>query len=262
LVKKCNYFYNTHVRRYNNRMKNMKRFGMLLAAAVILLVIALAMRHHGQPATPGSKQAFNKHELSLSDPSSAWLVVNKTRPLQPKDFAPSLAVPNVPLRLASDNEEMHLRPDAARALETLVSGAKQQGIRLMLASGYRSYNFQVSLYNGYVMDQGQAEADQQSARPGYSEHQTGMAADLEPTSRNCEVVSCFATTPEGKWLAANAYRYGFILRYPEGKQAVTGYEYEPWHIRFVGTTLSQEMHRDHVLTMEEFFGLPAAPKYQ
>jgi D-alanyl-D-alanine carboxypeptidase len=131
----------------------------------------------------------------------------------------------------------------------------------MLSSGYRSYDYQVGLYNGYVKSQGQATADTQSARPGYSEHQTGLAVDIEPASKKCELDACFADTPEGKWLVANAYKYGFILRYTQDKTAVTGYAYEPWHFRYVGTPLATEMHNQNVATLEEFFNLPVAPDY-
>jgi len=206
--------------------------------------------------------SFDKKQHSLDDPASLWLIVNKRRPLQPKTYAPNdLVVPNIPLRLAASQEEMHVRKDTAGALEAMAAAAKADGAQLMLASGYRSYNFQVGLYNGYVKTQGQAAADSQSARPGYSEHQTGMAADLEPASRSCEVETCFANTTEGKWLAANAYKYGFIIRYPQNMQNVTGYIYEPWHVRYVGAALAAELHNEGSPTLEQFFSLAAAPDY-
>jgi zinc D-Ala-D-Ala carboxypeptidase len=246
-----------------------KKISVLALLITALLFGGWALTHHqNQSPTTGTAgasqgQSFDKHQYSQSDPASPWLVVNKTRPLNPKDYAPAdLVVPAMPLRLNSSQEEMHVRAATAKALETMVDAANKQGIKLMLASGYRSYNFQVNLYNGYVKQQGQAEADKQSARPGYSEHQTGMAADLEPVSRTCEVEQCFAGTPEGKWLAANAYKYGFIIRYADGKNKVTGYEYEPWHVRYVGTALAAEMHKDNAATLEEFFNLPAAPDYK
>lgn len=246
----------------------MKKIGVITFILAAVLLGGYVLMHRSS-ANQNDKQAqaadggFNKRQYSLTDPASLWLVVNKMRPLQPKDYAPKdLVVPNVPLRLSSDQEEMHVRADTAKALETMFNAASKQGIKLMLSSGYRSYNFQVNLYNGYVKQQGQSDADKQSARPGYSEHQTGMAADLEPTSRTCEVEQCFATTPEGKWLAANAYKYGFIIRYPQGKDSVTGYEYEPWHVRYIGASLAGEMHKETVATMEQFFNLPNASNYK
>jgi D-alanyl-D-alanine carboxypeptidase len=208
-----------------------------------------------------TQPSFNKNQYSLSDPASIWIVVNKQRPLAPKDYVPTtLTTPNIPLRVPG-NESMKIRSVTTAVLEELVSGAKQAGLSLMLSSGYRSYSYQVGLYNGYVASQGQAVADTQSARPGYSEHQTGLAIDVEPASKHCEVEACFADTPEGQWLAANAYKYGFIIRYPKDKTNITGYTYEPWHIRFVGKDLSQEMHNQNIQTLEEFFGLPAAATY-
>lgn len=211
--------------------------------------------------TSQSTTSFNKSQYSLTDPKSIWLVVDKKRPLNPLTYAPDLTVPSIPLRLSASDGEMHVSSQMAGALEQLVAGAKQDGINLMLASGYRSYALQVSVYGSEVRAYGQTQADLESARPGYSEHQTGFAADLEPTSRECEVSQCFANLPEGKWLAANAYRYGFIIRYPSDKTNITGYEYEPWHVRYVGTALSNEMHKEGITTLEEFFGLPAAPNY-
>ncbi len=109
--------------------------------------------------------------------------------------------------------------------------------------------------------QGKAVADTQSARPGFSEHQTGLAADIEPASRTCEVQECFGDTPEGQWVAANAYKYGFVIRYPKDMQHVTGYIYEPWHVRYVGKKLAEQMHKEGVATLEQFFGLENAPDY-
>jgi len=217
------------------------------------------------PSTPPieNKQTtgFNKSELSTTDPSSIWVVVNKQLPLQPKDYAPTHVIfPNIPLRVPG-NESMQLRSETATAMEKMFQAASADGIKLMLSSGYRSYAYQVTLYGGYVAKDGQTSADTYSARPGHSEHQTGLGADIEPASRNCEVDQCFGTTPEGKWLAANAYKYGFIIRYPEDKVAITGYKYEPWHVRYIGEKLALEMHNQKISTLEEFFELPPAPNY-
>ena len=207
-------------------------------------------------------RSFNKTEHSIDEPSSIWIVVNKHRPLQPAGYVPSdLVAPNVPLRLNAEEPEMQLRKEAAGALETLVAGAKKDNLSLMVASAYRPYTFQQNLYNRYVVQQGQAAADTQSARPGHSEHQTGLAVDLEPTNQKCEVETCFADTPEGKWVAKNAYTYGFILRYQDGKDDETGYMYEPWHLRYVGKSLATELHRIGNPTLEQFFNLDPAPDY-
>lgn len=213
------------------------------------------------PPAKSSTASFNKQQYSLTDPSSIWVVVNKKRALNPVSYVPkNLVTPNVPLRVPG-NESMQVTQQTATALEKMFADAKLDGINLMLSSGYRSFTYQTGLYNGYVQTQGQATADTQSARPGHSEHQTGFAADLEPVSKKCELDVCFADTPEGKWLAANAYKYGFIIRYTPDKVPVTGYANEPWHLRYVGTDLSTEMHNQKVTTLEEFFNLGAAPGY-
>jgi len=196
--------------------------------------------------------AFDKAQHSLDDPTSIWVVANKTRPFSPRDYAPT--------DLVSVGNGQRLRSEAAGALTELFSAASGAGYTLRPLSGYRSYSTQVSVYQSEVNAYGQAVADTQSARPGTSEHQTGLAIDVG--GGGCGIEDCFGNTAEGKWLAAEAHKYGFIIRYPEGKQSVTGYRYEPWHIRYIGKDLAGEMHRQNVLTLEEFFGLPAAPDYQ
>jgi len=206
--------------------------------------------------------SFNKSQYSLTDPSSLWVIVNKQHPLNPITYAPDdLRYPSVTLRVPGQTE-MQMRSAAAGALEQLFAGAAQQGYKLQVSTAYRGYNYQKTLYDGYVASAGQAAADKESARPGYSEHQTGLAVDIRAQSDTCSLEACFGTTPEGEWLAANAYRYGFLLRYPAGKEAVTGYEYEPWHFRYIGTALSQELHKQHTQTLEEFFGVTGGTAYK
>lgn len=250
----------------------LKRFSGFVAVVCIAAVGLILWHNHttrnvqqnppNRITSPASKGGFNKQQYSLTAANSLWVVVNKRRPLQPKTYVPRLVVPTIPMRSNITNDEKYVGSRTAPSLEKMVASAKQQGISLNLQSGYRSYKFQANLYNHYVRAQGRAVADEQSARPGHSEHQTGLAADLGGvTTPSCNVTQCFATTPEGKWLAANAYRYGFIIRYPKGQQVITGYEYEPWHVRYVGTLLSEQMHRTGSTTLEGFFGLPAAPTY-
>lgn len=217
-----------------------------------------------QKTSQERQQLFDKKQLSIDDPSSIWLVVNKRRPLKPADYKPAdLTAPKIPLRLDAKSDEMQMRQDVAKALEELVRGAKKDAnLELMLSSAYRSYNTQKTLYEEYIRLQGQATADQQSARAGHSEHQTGLAADIEPVSRKCEVEACFGDLPEGKWVAANAYQYGFVVRYPKGKEHITGYTYEPWHLRYVGKDLARAIHDAGNPTLEEFFDLQPAPDYQ
>lgn len=215
-----------------------------------------------KPAAKTQNDGFDKTKYSLADPTSIWIIVNKQHPLNPVTYAPSdLRYPNVALRVPGATE-MQMRDAAATALEQMFAGAEQAGYKLQISTAYRGYDYQKTLYDGYVASAGQAAADQESARPGYSEHQTGLAVDIRTQSDQCSLEACFGTLPEGKWLDANAYKYGFILRYPADKVSVTGYEYEPWHFRYIGTDLSQEMHKQHVETLEEFFGVTGGTTYK
>jgi D-alanyl-D-alanine carboxypeptidase len=213
-----------------------------------------------QPATEEQPAGFNKQLYSIDEPGSPWWIVNKTRPL-PDDYEPtSMRSPDMRLRWADDAESMQVSSLAVEDLEVLNKAAKADGINLMLVSAYRSEQYQKELYNGYVRSSGQDDADRFSARPGTSEHQTGLAVDLGRPDGECEIEECFASTTEGKWLKANAHKYGFIIRYLEDKEDITGYLYEPWHFRYVGRELASEMHGSGQ-TLEEFFGLPPAPDY-
>ena len=250
----------------SSHRRRMFVIGLIVVAALLALGWLLIHRsNHTDPATSNTtdkaSNAFDKTQHSLTDPTSIWVVVNKPHALNPINYKPAdLVVPNVPLRVPG-NESMQMRKVAADALEQLFAGAKQNGLNLMLASGYRSYDYQVGLYNGYVKSTGQAAADQSSARPGHSEHQTGLAVDVEPATKKCELDACFAQTPEGQWVAANAYKYGFIIRYTADKVDVTGYEYEPWHLRYIGTPLATKLHQQGVETLEEFFNVSGGQSY-
>ncbi len=239
----------------------------LIIAAVFAVGAYVVTRPSGTPSVPSSQRAikqipsFDTRQFSTTDPKSIWVVVNKKHSLRPNTYSPTdLITPSVPLRVPG-NSSMQLRAEPATALEEMFAAAKSDGIQLMLSSGYRSYDYQVSLYDGYVSSAGQTQADIQSARPGYSEHQTGLAFDAEPVSRTCELEQCFADTPEGKWLATHAYEYGFILRYTPADIATTGYESEPWHFRYVGKALATEMHKKGVATLEKFFKITGGHSY-
>lgn len=212
--------------------------------------------------SPPPAPSFDKKQFSIADPASIWVVANKQRQLNPVGYVPAdLTTPDVPLKYQSGAMETQLRQETGQALLDMFAASKTDGIHLMLVSGYRSYSYQNNLFNHYVNTQGLATALTQSARPGHSEHQTGLAADVGALDRECEIEACFGDTPEGKWVAANAYRFGFIVRYPNGLTSTTGYDYEPWHLRYVGKPLAAEMKRTNTKTLEEFFGLPAAPEY-
>jgi D-alanyl-D-alanine carboxypeptidase len=195
-----------------------------------------------ETATSPVVPSFDKTQYSLTDPSSIWVITNKTHPLNPLQYAPTDLV-------AIGSQQM--RKEAADALTALIAAAKAENLTISPLSGYRSYSNQVTVYNNEVKNYGQATADTESAKPGYSEHQTGLAVDVG--GGGCGIEDCFGNTAEGKWVALNAYKYGYIVRYTADKQAVTGYRAEPWHIRYIGTDLSQEMYTKKITTLEEYF---------
>ncbi|HEX7056517.1 MAG TPA: M15 family metallopeptidase [Bacilli bacterium] len=188
----------------------------------------------------------------VTNPDDVAVVANKKRNL-PADYAPDdLVVPNVPFSYNEIVEKRHLRKIAADALEALFAGAKKDGIYLYGVSGYRSYKTQVALFAAYVKQQGEEAANRFSARPGQSEHQTGLAIDVSSESAGFALDEKFGETKEGQWLAEHAHEYGFIIRYPKDKEAITGYIYEPWHIRYVGKKIAAEVYESG-LTLEEYF---------
>jgi D-alanyl-D-alanine carboxypeptidase len=200
---------------------------------------------------PGGKQGFDRTARSTTDPASLWVIVNKKHPLVPVDYAPTdLVYP----ALVNVNHQPVRRP-AAGALAALFAAARREaGLSLAIQSAYRSYATQLQVYDDWVASAGPTAAGDLSAKPGTSEHQTGLAVDLSAVPEECTLAACFGATPHGRWLAANAWRFGFVLRYPADKVAVTGYDYEPWHFRYVGAALAAELHREGNPTLEEFFG--------
>ncbi len=162
------------------------------------------------------------------------LVVNKTYSL-PSTYNPGL------------------NGEAMAAFESMKEAAATEGINLFIVSGFRSYSHQATLYKNYVARSGQAEADRFSARPGHSEHQTGLALDLNSAS------SSFAGTKEAIWLANNSFRFGFIVRYPEGKESITGYMYEPWHMRYLGVDKATMVFKSG-LCLEEYLKIDSRYK--
>lgn len=157
------------------------------------------------------------------------LIANKTYSL-PKDYNPGLD------------------PTCKSQFEKLRKAAAAEGLNIYLSSGFRSYEYQSRIYNNYVRLYGQAKTDTLSARPGHSEHQTGLAIDVN------SVTDSFAATKEAAWLAVHAHEFGFIIRYPKGKEHITGYKYEPWHIRYLGVDTATNVYNSG-LTLEEYLGI-------
>ena len=160
-------------------------------------------------------------------------------------YVNGILIANKTYGLPSDYNPGKILPDAQSAFNLMQADAKKAGLSLWICSGFRSYTYQNTLYNNYVARDGKAKADTYSARPGHSEHQTGLAMDINNASDS------FNNTKEAKWIAENCYKYGFILRYPQGKQDITGYKYESWHVRYLGKALAKEVY-DSGLTLEEF----------
>ncbi len=244
---------------------------MLVAAGAVVLdactgsgsaAASGSARSSGSPvttaATSSAASGFNTKKYSTTDPASIWVVVNKKHPLRPKDWAPTdLVHPAV----ANVNGQP-VRKAAGSALVAMFAAAKaEKGLTLSLQSGYRSYQTQVRAYAAAVAANGRAKADRVSAHPGYSEHQTGLAVDISAVPAAHSLQTAFGTTAHGRWLAANAHRFGFLLRYPADKVRVTGYDYEPWHFRYIGTELAQYLWRHKVKTLEEFFGVSGGTNY-
>lgn len=188
----------------------------------------------------------------LTRPSGQLVLVNKTVPIDLAYTPHDLVLPSVAYRTDKSQEEVMVRTALVEPLTKLFADAKTAGLDLLIGSAYRSSKLQEMYFTSYSRAQGQEEAEKYSAHPGTSEHQLGLAVDLTTTDRNCYLVECFADTPAGKWLATNAHKYGFILRYPKGKTELTGYNYEPWHFRYVGTAVATPIYESG-LTYEEVF---------
>ncbi|SJM54894.1 M15 family metallopeptidase [Gulosibacter sp. 10] len=211
---------------------------------------------------PGTVAGYDG-PYDITTASSETVLVNKRVPLDPEDYAPEPLVRLTDIDVPSMNDHS-LREDAAYAVKELFADAEAAGLMLDATSGYRDYALQTDLYYGYIDEMGQEAADETSARPGYSEHQTGLAIDISDPGEapDCILAECFGETEAGQWLEEHAWEYGFILRYPEGLADVTGYEYEPWHFRFIGVEAAAAFHESGAATYEEFLGLDPAPDYE
>ena len=184
-------------------------------------VLGIKIRHIHKHRTRKRERKRHWHHGLLQAPAGR---------IKPADYAPGVS------------------EEAQSAFEEMAAGAAEDGINLYIASGFRSYDYQAQLYQRYVDRDGKEQADTYSARPGYSEHQTGLAFDLN------EVSDAFIGTPEAEWLAAHAQEYGFIIRYPADKVAITGYKYEPWHVRYLGKETAAAVYESG-LCLEEYLGI-------
>ena len=186
----------------------------------------------------GLNKPFYSEIKEVLDPGSISALVNKYNTL-PSDYIP------VDLEKISGTNCL-LRHEAREALENMRKDAKELGLNIFPVSAYRSYKYQKSLYDRRVAEKGQARVDKTSARPGHSEHQLGLAVDVIGTQVRV------ANSEEYAWYSENAHKYGFIIRYPEGKEHITGYSYEPWHLRYLGLGLAAAVYESG-LTYDEYY---------
>lgn len=192
-------------------------------------------------------------KIIVKNTEDMLVLVNKRRNL-PSDYKPKdLVVPKVSFSFKEDLEKRYLREEAALGLEELFEEAEKNNHILYAVSGYRSYNTQKGVFDRKEKSVGFEKANQLVAFPGQSEHQTGLAMDISSKSANLSLEEVFGQVPEGIWVKENAHKFGFIIRYPKEATEITGYSYEPWHIRYVGKEVATEIYEKNV-TLEEFLG--------
>ena len=218
--------------------------GAVRRALAFLLVLTIAL-----PALAAEPEAVPPLEaepapyqdvVQVEQPEALDVLVNKYYQL-PQDYKPELKA------LPSAYGGLSMRPEAADAFVEMAQAAAQDGFSLRVVSGYRSYHRQTSIYGNYRNQYGAATADTFSARPGFSEHQTGLAADINTASTRAH----FENTATYRWLTEHCWDYGFILRYPQDKEAITGYRFEPWHYRYVGVDTALAV-KESGLTYDEY----------
>lgn len=187
---------------------------------------------------------FYKNINTIYEPVSYDFLINKNNKLT-SDYIPS------DLELIDINyacKDKYLRHEAKINFERMANEAKKQGFNIIAVSTFRSYKYQEKLYNNYVLKNGFYYADMASARAGHSEHQTGLAVDVADLSLDYDN---FESTKEFKWIKENAHKYGFIMRYPKASFHITGFKYEPWHYRYVGSNIATYIYKNN-LTLEEY----------
>jgi D-alanyl-D-alanine carboxypeptidase len=202
----------------------------------------------------GNGETATLPELQSEAGSSAagsLVLVNKENGLAPDYVPPDLTVPKVPFSFTKVLPQKKMTAKAALALEKLFAQAKKDGLILVGVSGYRPYVYQKAVHKWNVRTVGKIAALKTSAPPGYSEHQTGLAMDLSTPNLHYKLDERFGDTKAGQWIADHAAEFGFIIRYPQGKEEITGYQYEPWHIRYVGEEHARKI-AEADLTLEEY----------
>ncbi|NIK79473.1 D-alanyl-D-alanine carboxypeptidase [Paenibacillus castaneae] len=206
-----------------------------------------------QPTAPGQAGQMEDGRTVIAQPESISVLVNKQNKL-PENYSPAdLVYPDVRFVFKEKVEKRMMRKEAAEALERLFKAAEDDGVLLAGVSAYRAHSTQKSLFERYAKRDGEEKALTYSAFPGTSEHETGLAIDVSGSDGKCAAADCFGDTKEALWLEKHAHEYGFIIRYLKGKESITGYQYEPWHLRYVGTDIAAELAAGGE-TLEEYFG--------
>ena len=207
--------------------------------------------------TPTPEPTFDTSQFT--DVNSLLVVANKRHRL-PEGYEPSDLVDCNTIG-ARGTIAPYLREEAAYALVDMVNAASNDGVSLVFSSAYRSESYQAQLYNGYVSQYGVERADRISSRPGYSDHQTGLALDFIEGGA-ADFTSDFESTASGMWLKEHAHEYGFIMRYPKDKDDITGYAYEPWHFRYIGVEYATQIYEaGENMTFEEYFNVEGGREY-
>lgn len=197
-----------------------------------------------------NEQMTKLSSLINNDDNRLFELVNKDNILESSYIPSDLVYPKVNCVISGKDNRNLMRRTAASALEEMFNAAKKDNVQLYLNSAFRAYLTQKAVYQAGA--QSSTTTGDYIARPGESEHQTGLAVDICSKSANFKLDENFGNTKEGKWLLANAYKYGFILRYPKDKESITGYNYEAWHYRYVGTELAEYLN-DNKLTLDEVY---------
>ena len=189
-------------------------------------------------------------QLKEDKENGLFFLVNKENAID-QNYVPEDLEPIKYFASDRNANSRYMRAEAAEHFHQLVEAAAEEGVDIVMTTAYRSYEFQEILWNYNVGQKGEEEANKTSARPGESEHQTGLAVDLSTSEIDYRNSYDFEDTAAGRWVAENEHRFGFILRFPEGKTDITGYSYEPWHLRYVGATAAADIYERN-LTLEEY----------
>ena len=239
----------------------MKRFFIVTIVLLMALMLGCSTNNNTSKNSDGEKPGapiveeptemeLMQNELEADRLSGNLILVNKENPLD-EEYIPEDLADIIYYAKDRTAKGRFMRQEAAAAFHALSEGAALEGYEIVVTTAYRSAAFQSDLYYGYVNSKGQAWADQYSAKPGTSEHQTGLAADCSSPSVGYQLTSSYGEAPEGIWLSEHCNDYGFIIRYPQGKEEITRYNYEPWHIRYVGKTAAAII-KEKNWTFEEF----------